>query len=245
MIENKLVKNLILGDAINMLGKDKILIIFFVVAVICLMGLTLRAEASISDYIANVKFYQSGDYAKLKFDAIQDFEIAWDKTSEGILFIFDKPTQIVVDYYSVDGWNANGGVILTKDELNNIPEGLYERWFYNGNTYDVYVASWGCGYNGCLDPDEFVVFQKEAGCDPDDFIRLKERVSGNTFTIYCAELEPLLSETPADTKHSNALKTDLAGLIALVIGLPAGLWVIYRIIKLVRSKRKADTNITK
>jgi len=230
-----------------MLGKDKVFIITLAIVVIgCLVGLSSRAEASISDYITNVKFYQSGIYAKLRFDVMQDFKMAWDKQSDRIYFVFGEPTQILVDRSFVDGAASNGGIILTKDELDNIPKGLYEKWFYSGNTYDAYVMYWSCSYDSCIDPDEFVIFIEGKGCSSDDYIRLRSReTKGDTLTIYCAELE--LSElslsekppeTPVDINHSNALKTNLVGLIALVIGLPAGFWIIYRIIKSRRLRRK-------
>lgn len=233
------------------LRKNKLFIIFiitFAIVVIgCLAGLIPYAEASISDYITNVKFYQSGIYAKLKFDVIQDFKIAWNKQSDRIYLVFGEPTQILVEHSFVDGAGGNGGMMLTKDELNNIPEGLYERWFYGGNTYDTYVMYWGCSYDGCIDPDEFVVFVEGGGCSSDDYIRLRLRQAGeNTLTVYCAgppHLEtPVKGPTdgPAEDaiNHLNGSRTNLVGLIALIIGLSAGVWIIYRIIKSRRLRRK-------
>lgn len=227
-----------------MLRKDKILIIAFVIVVICLIVLTSRAKTAVSDYITNVKFYQSGDYAKLRFDVIQDFSISWEKVeSDMIYFSPYPPAETDIYYYRAYTDTSRfgfGGFLETKDELNNIPMGYFVKNFLSGNTYDVFLTQWHCGYNGCADPDDFVVFQKEAGCSPDDSVQLKERGSGNTFTIYCAELKPSLSKTPVDTSHSNASKTNLAGLIALAIGLPTGFWVIYRIIKSVRFRRRKE-----
>ena len=105
---------------------------------------------AVDDYITDYQYYQSGQYAKFKLTAKQDFVMVWEKVQDDMIYFRDDLSDLFAYRTNTDyGTWGPDGFLETTDELDNIPIGIHEKHFLAGNTYDAFITSWGCGYDGC------------------------------------------------------------------------------------------------
>lgn len=223
-----------------MLGAIKIVVAITILVSVFYFAYAQNSFAEIDDYIIDYQYYQENQFAKFRFKALQDFKMTWEKVENDMIYF--KPSLSDIYYWKAatdSGIYGSGGFLEATNELDNLPKGIFEKRFYEGQAYEVFITGWNCGYNGCaLDNLALADEMNET-----HYIVIADTIS--KITVYFGKapiatqsVDGVADETSYDnnlTNNSGKVIKTIVLILILIIGLMIIFWRV-------RKKKHARNN---